>query len=197
MQIIDQRYNLGFTAAALLYRDSVLLAKLYIKTRDWQKVREQVLADNLLQIRTISAQKRIYSETYTRLKLLDETSLLIIADGEQEDQMQIIWYAICKKYAFIRDFCVEVISEKIKLNSDLTEADYHIFFNRKSITHEELVSISTSSAKKLMKNLFRMLLRMGILNEEGKLIPLRVSKEVKYIVEKDPEIPMMIFPGEN
>ncbi|MBM4398845.1 MAG: DUF1819 family protein, partial [Candidatus Cloacimonetes bacterium] len=56
--MIEQRYNLGFTGGALLYRDSVLLAKLYLDLKDWDKVRKTILEQNLLQIRTLAAQRR-------------------------------------------------------------------------------------------------------------------------------------------
>ncbi len=189
-------YNLGFTSAAFLYRDSVLLAKLYLSTRDWNEVRDKVLADNLLQIRTIAAQKRIYSETYTRLKTLSVQALEIIANGERDDQVQIIWYAICKKYALIRDFTTEVLSPKVKLNTrDLSEADFNIFYNNLAASHDELNRISISSRTKLTKNLFRMLQSAEIIDSDGKLLALSVSQRVRQIVLADPDISLSIYPG--
>lgn len=190
------KYNLGFTSAALLYRDSVLLAKLYLNTGDWSKVREMVLAENLLQIRTIAAQKRIYSETYTRLMHLSHQALEVIANGERDDQVHVIWYAICKKYTLIRDFSVQVLSHNLKLNiRDLSEADFNVFFNNLASSHEELSRISLSSRTKLTKNLFRMLQSAGIIEPDGKLRVLSVSQTVRQIVSVDHEIPLEIYPG--
>ena len=84
-------YSFGITAAALLYRDSVLLAQLYLDYRDWNVVKDAVIKDNLLQIRTLAAQKRIYSEAYTRVKQLSEEAMEILANGSREEQCQIIW----------------------------------------------------------------------------------------------------------
>ena len=132
------KYNLGFTSAAFLFRDSVLLAKLYLSLGDWNMVRERVLSENLLQIRTIAAQKRIYSETYTRLKALSVKALEVIANGERDDQVHMIWYAICKKYALIRDFSVQVLSPKIRINTrDISEADFNVFYNNLAANHDE------------------------------------------------------------
>ncbi|HPI25783.1 MAG TPA: DUF1819 family protein [Candidatus Cloacimonadota bacterium] len=190
------KYNLGFTSAAFLFRDSVLLSKLYLSLSDWNMVREKVLSDNLLQIRTIAAQKRIYSETYTRLKALSEDALEVIANGERDDQVHMIWYAICKKYALIRDFSVHVLSPKVRINArDLSEADFNVYFNNLATSHDELNHISISSRAKLTKNLFRMLISAGIINSAGELCPISISQSVRQIVLEDNDIPLEIYPG--
>ena len=197
MKMSDQfKYNLGFTSAALLYRDSVLLAKLYLNTGDWNVVRDKVLADNLLQIRTIAAQKRIYSETYTRMKSLSNIALEVIANGERDDQVQVIWYAICKKYTLIKDFTIQVLSHKLSINTrDLSEADFNVFFNNLSVSHEELSRIAISSKAKLTKNLFRMLRSAGIIDTDGKLRAMSVSQTVRQIVSAGQDISLEIYPG--
>ena len=197
MIMADQfQYNLGFTSAALLFRDSVLLAKLFLSTGDWTKVREMVLADNLLQIRTIAAQKRIYSEAYTRLKSLSNEALEVIANGDRDDQVQVIWYAICKKYALIRDFSIQVLAQKLRINDrDISEADFNVFFNNLLASHDELSRIAISSKAKLTKNLFRMLQSAGIIQPDGKMSAMSVSQTVSQIVSADNEIPLDIYPG--
>ena len=84
-------YTFGITAAAFLYRDSVLLAQLYLEHRNWDLVKDTIFNDNLLQIRTLAAQKRIYSEAYTRVKQLSDEAMEILATGIREEQCQIIW----------------------------------------------------------------------------------------------------------
>lgn len=190
------KYNLGFTSAAFLYRDSILLAKLFVKTGNWSTVRDMVLSENLLQIRTIAAQKRIYSEAYTRLKSLSSMALEVIANGERDDQVHMIWYAICKKYALIMDFSVHVLSPKIRINArDLSEADFNVFYNNLATSHDELNHISISSRAKLTKNLFRMLISAGIINSAGELCPISISQSVRQIVLEDNDIPLEIYPG--
>ncbi len=190
------KYNLGFTGGAFLYRDSVLLAKLYLETRDWNEVKRKVLADNLLQIRTLNAQKRIYSETYTRLKLLSDEALEIIAQGERDNQLQMIWYAICKKYALIKDFCILVLTPKLSNNErHLVKSDFFIFFNNLAVTHSELEKATPSTIARLAKNLFQMLSTLGLLDKNGNLNPLLVSEKVKNIVNSDPEMSLVIYPG--
>ncbi len=194
----EPKYNLGFTAGALLYRDSVLLAKLYIETKDWDAVRKQVLEHNLLQIRTLAAQRRIYSETYTRIKLISDEALSMIANGNRDEQVQVIWYAICKKYHFIRDFAIDVIGYKMSnYDNELSDADFNIFYNNKAIQHDELNTISSQSKNKLTKNLFKMLRDAGILTIENTIKPIMVAQHVQQILNADSAVPLTIYPQQR
>ena len=46
------RYALSFTSGALLMREAVITAPLYLRERDWSRVRALIAGDNLLQART-------------------------------------------------------------------------------------------------------------------------------------------------
>lgn len=67
------RYSLSFTTVGLFLRESVDLAELYLDLGDWAAVRERVVADNLLQCRTLSTLKRVYQEVVIRLKSLNQS----------------------------------------------------------------------------------------------------------------------------
>lgn len=190
-----QKYNLGFTGGALLYRDSVLLSKLYLEMKDWDKVRKIVLEQNLLQIRTLAAQRRIFSETYTRIKELNNDALAIIANGSRDEQTQLIWYAICLKYTIIRDFAIEVISDKVKkFDYDISDADFHVFYNNKATHHDELNRISPQSKRRLIINLFKMLKDTGIVIDGKRIKPIIIAPSTKKIIESEGKIPLDIFP---
>jgi hypothetical protein len=78
------------------------------------------------------------------------------------EQKQLLWLAVCKRYAYIREFSVEVLNEKyLRLDYELTEFDYDVFFSRKADWHIELDKLTDSTRKKLKQVLFRML-REGI-----------------------------------
>ena len=191
-----KKYNLGFTSAAFLFRDSILLSQLFLKERDWKVVREKVLKDNLLQIRTIAAQKRIFSETYTRLLPLSNDALELIAEGMREDQVHVIWYAICKKYAIIKEFTEEILSHKLRINDrNFSESDFNIFYNNLANDHDELMQIAVSSKNKLTSNLMIMLKRAGIVGEDDMLRPQSVSAVVREIIEADKDVSLDIYPG--
>ena len=189
-------YTIGSTAAAFLFRDSILLAQLYLEHRDWDKVKNSVMQDNLLQIRTLTAQKRIYSEAYTRVKQLSLEALEILVFGTRDEQCQIIWYAICMKYDFVREFALEVLAEKVKRHEyEITIADFNLYYNTKAELYDKLASISESSRKKLQTNLFRMLVSSGITDSEMKLRLMIVSPRVRELIIKEGVLTPAIFPS--
>ena len=133
------KYRMSFTVGGLFYQEAVSAVDLYIKNKDWAKVREEILKTNLFQTRTINSLERICREVLSRLKLLSSEQLKIIQDGSRQEQLQMLWIAVCKRYGFIHDFAIEVIREKFLLmDHALTEEDYTIFFDTKAEWHEEL-----------------------------------------------------------
>ena len=80
-----RRYALSFTTGALLAREAVLLAPVYLEQRDWEQVRDLAVKDNLLQARTHRTGVRLASETVQRLSVLtdDEVDLLIEATASE------------------------------------------------------------------------------------------------------------------
>jgi Putative inner membrane protein (DUF1819) len=65
-----RRYALSFTTGALLTREAVLLAPVYVEQRDWEQVRDLAVKENLLQARTHRTGVRLASETVQRLSVL-------------------------------------------------------------------------------------------------------------------------------
>jgi hypothetical protein len=64
------RYALSFTSGALFMREAVIAAPLYLRERDWSKVRALIADDNLLQARTAASGSRLAREVAQRLAVL-------------------------------------------------------------------------------------------------------------------------------
>ena len=86
MRMVDAKYIMSFTAGAILYSESVKVAQLYKEIGDWSMVRESVIANNQLQMRTLNTSKRIYSEVSSRLKLLTPDQLNLFLQGSRDEQ---------------------------------------------------------------------------------------------------------------
>ena len=91
----EAKYNMSFTAGGLLYHESVEVAKLYLSLTNWPSVRGKVFENNVLQARTQNTAKRIFREISSRLDLLTKEQLEILAEGSYQEQIQILWLAIC------------------------------------------------------------------------------------------------------
>ena len=175
----ENKYILSFTAGGLFYQETVSAAGLYIKHKDWAKVRHEILETNLYQARTWNSLERVCREVLSRLKHLSIEQLEIIYDGARSEQLQMIWVAVCIRYSFIRDFAVEVIREKFLLmDYSLCQEDYTIFFDTKAEWHEELEKLKSSTRKKLKQVLFRILREAEITSEANIILPAILTRRV-------------------
>jgi len=191
----EEAYVLSFTAGALLHRESLTVAQLFDKVRDWDAVRARVLDGNLLRMRTQNASKRIFREVASRLKQLTAAELDLLLTGSRPEQQQLLWLAICKRYRFIYDFAVEVIREKfLRLDFELTYDDYDVFFNNKAEWHPEVAGVAESTRKKLRQVVFKMLHEVNFLSTEGQILPaLPTAREIAVIAADAPEH-LAVFP---
>lgn len=189
------KYNLSFTTGSLFMRESIVIAETYFKLRDWNKCKELVLKDNLIQSKKERSIKTITYEVVSRLKLLNESQIEIIVNGTKSEKLNILWIAICKKYIFIKDFAIEVIREKfINLNYIVNENDYNSFINSKVEWHEEISKITITTSKKIKQVLFRILKEVEILNNKNEIIPTLLSEKIITEIKKDKSINPSIFP---
>ena len=190
-----EKYSLSFTSATLLHRESVLVAELYLQMKDWNEVRCKVIAENLLQSRTLNTSKRIYSEVSSRLKTCSLKELEFLIDGTLEEQGHLLWIAICRRYKFIGDFSMEVLRELcISLKYVLTHDDFDAFFNRKAEWHDELEKIQPSTRTKLRQFLFKMLQEVGFLTGKTTISPIILSPRILKLMEKNSYEDMRFFP---
>lgn len=160
----NERYSMAFTAGSLLHRESVILAGLYRELGDWKSVRDQVMAENLLQARTLNTLERVCREVISRLETLSPDELEFLAEGSHQEQACLLWLSICRRYGFIADFAIEVLRERyITLKNDLSYEDFDSFFNRKADWHPELDGITPATRAKVRQILFRMLREADLL----------------------------------
>ncbi len=134
---------MSFTTGGLFHRESVELATLYLDLGDWNSVRDKVVAENLLQTRTLNTLQRVCREVISRLRTLSPGELEFLVEGSHQEQAYLLWLAICRLYKFIAEFAVEVLRERyITLKGDLTHENFDSFFNQKSDWNLELGFLS-------------------------------------------------------
>jgi len=189
------QYKLSFTGAGLAISGSIKITEVYLRLADWTATKETVIADNLLQSRTQASAKRVYQELAPRLKQLTGDQLELLMEGNHQEQRQLLWYAVCKRYACVREFAVEVIHEKyLRLDYQLTAFDYDAFFNRKADWHEELDQLAESSKTKVRTVLFRMLREADLIAGDETIVPAVLSRRLVDLLQPEAPASLEIFP---
>lgn len=164
-RMIHNRYTMAFTTGGLFCRESVRLAELFLDRSDWNAVRDQVIAENLLQARTVKTLKHICREVLLRLKTLSRSELEFLVESRHQEQVYLLWIAVCRRYSFIAEFAVELLRERyITLKADVRREDFDSFFHRKSEWHPELDGLRPSTRAKLRQVLFKMLREADLLS---------------------------------
>ncbi|MCU0485173.1 MAG: DUF1819 family protein [Anaerolineales bacterium] len=193
-----ESYLLSFTGASLSIRESIIIAEVYLRLRDWDAVKREVKGANLIQARTQSSIQRVYQELHPRLAGLSVEQLELLVDGNPQEQKQLLWFAICKRYVFIQEFASEVLREKfLRLDFELTEFDYDAFYNRKADWHPELDELKESSRQKMKTRIFRMLLEADLITPDSRIIPATLSPRLKDVLTPDAPLSYQIFPASN
>ncbi|WP_201566915.1 DUF1819 family protein [Psychrobacter sp. JCM 18900] len=182
----SQKYNMSFTAGALLQTESVTIAKLYLEVGDWDLVKEKVISENLLQSRALSTLKRLSHEIIARLSTLNTEELTLLTESEYQDQAYMLWIAVCRYYRFIADFATEVLRERfITFKPDLQHSDFDTFLNRKCDWHSELDSLSISTRKKLRQVLFKMLRDANFLDSKNNIQATMLSTRLIEMIKRN------------
>lgn len=177
------KYNLAFTAGALLFDEAVM----YINSiQDFTRYLDRSELVSMMSIPTNSesSKKRIKSELDKRLKNLDAGYLKTFAESSISDQKAILFLAVCKTYTIIRDFMLEVVYSKWKnFDNDLLTYDFQYFLSTK-LSSEEIDKISEKSRYKLSQVAILMLKNVGVF-VNGKIIPVVLSDNLLQLLEKN------------
>jgi hypothetical protein len=109
------RYKLSFTSGALLMREALIAAPLYLRERNWSKARAVIEEDNLLQARTVASGRRFAREVMQRLAALTEDEIELLVDATATERAHLLWAAACRRYDLIGEFAEEVVRERFLL----------------------------------------------------------------------------------
>jgi len=186
---------MSFTTGGLFSRESATLAAVFSETGNWDTVRNKVLAENLLQTRTLSSAQRVCREVMTRLKTLNRNEMDLLVHGTTQEQSYLLWISVCRCYRFIADFAVEILRERyLGLKIDLHYEDFDSFFNKKSEWHPELDTIQPASRNKLRQVLFKILREAELLTANNTINAAMLSPRLLAAISSDGRRDVLFFP---
>lgn len=195
---VPRRYALSFTTGALLAREAVLLAPVYIEQHDWEQVRELAVKENLLQARTHRTGVRLASETVQRLSALADQEVELLIEATASERGHLLWAAACRRYEFVGEFAEEVLRERfLLLAPTLGYQDFDSFVQTKALWHEELADIRDSTLQRLRSNVFKMLQEADLLSKAGDIMPAVLSERVAAALSAHSPSDLRFFPTQQ
>lgn len=191
----EKRYALSFTSGALLMREALIAAPLYLRERDWSKVRAVIADENLLQARTVASGSRIAREVAQRLAVLADDEIELFIEATATERGHLLWSAACRRYDLIGEFAQEVVRERfLLLTPTLGSEDFDSFLRGKALWHSELAEIRDSTLRKLRSNIFRMLNEAGLLSNGGQIPQIILSRRVSETLAARTPSDLRFFP---
>ncbi len=188
------RYALSFTSGALLVREALVAAPIYLREHDWAKVRKLIEEDNLLQSRTRSSGFRLAREVVQRLSVVSNYELQLLLDATPTERGYLMWAAACRRYDLIGEFAEEVLRERfLVLAPTLDHGDFDSFIRSKALWHEEVANLKDSTLRKLRSTVFRMLVEAGLLSDDGRIVQAVLSTRLVDTLAND----IRFFPAEG
>lgn len=184
----DDRYALSFTTGGLFAREAVVLAPIYLAHRDWDKVRDFAVKENLLQARTHRSAVTLVRETIKRLSALSDREVLMVLEVTASEREHLMWAAACRHFKLIGEFAEEVLHERYMiLAGTISYEDYDSFYRAKAMWHDELDGITELTYKKLREVLFKMMGEAGLVTKQGAIEPALLSAcVVECLSERTP-----------
>ena len=194
--VTTTKYTFSFTGASALIPETSVIAEEYNRLKDWKSVRKSLLDNNSLNKVKQATFAREFREIKKRLSLLTSDQLNLLIQGSRDDAKSIILLSLAKTYPFVKDFITEVLRNKYMIfDTVLTETDYNKFFNAKSLSHDELNTITELTAKKVKQRVYTLLDQVGLITQakNGTILkPVLSSKVIEVIIEDDPSF-LMVF----
>lgn len=185
-----------FRTAKLLFHESVRVVELYVESRDWERVRAQVLDENLFQSRSSSSLRLLSSEVIARLQHLSDEELLLFLEVPPKEQAYWLWLALCRLYPLIAEFAQKVLHLRyISYKGKLSYGDFDAFFSEKRDWDPEYKDASEYSRKKLRSVLFAMMKEAHLISFKNEIQPAFLGASmVRHLVDSSLTNEMAYFP---
>ena len=158
-------YSLSFTAASLMVHETEQIAMLYKEHQDWDKVKELVIDENIMQKGTVSTRKREFSEVKKRLIDIKSTQFDYILTCTRDELRLFCLYLCSKTYRLIYEFIVEVLRDKyLTFDYSILDSDYARFIESKTANSVKLQKITQKTDYKLKQVIFKILEQSSLID---------------------------------
>ena len=190
------RYNGGLTAEQFLYHEIKIVARLYVQGSHIDEIIRMVKSDNLFQYPTERQISRLARACYRRIVALDNINLTReIATAPNEIAKQINLYAIMRYNRLMREFMINLIGEKYRLQDfSFTRKDLNVFFSQLQEQNDDVAGWSDNTITKLKQVLTKCLIETEILDgiRDTMLNPIMISDELECGIRDNDDLEALV-----
>jgi len=157
-------YSTTIKSRPLFYIETQKLAKLYLQGLNELEMKEQVIDQNIFQVKTETRKKEIAATILKRLNSLDDFLIEKVTTSDVNTSKIIVLYAILKTDRLFFEFMNEVFSEQISLQDFmLKDRDFNTFFEAKRQQSDTVAKWKDYTFYKMQQVYMRILVEAGLL----------------------------------
>ena len=178
-------YSANITGGGLLLQESRILAQKLLSGVPLAALMAITLSENLLQKRSPATTSKMAGLIISRLSLLDEKFLRLVAEGDKREASLLLLAAISEAHELVGDFLLYIGRECFaQYQKILTEKDWEKFFDQCAQKQPSLNTWSDSTVKKLRNVVFKILLECEVIDDKtNELHPLILPNTVRAYLE--------------
>lgn len=186
-----KKYSGGFTAEHLYRNEMKIIVHLQLQGLSKEEIKKKVFEENLLHCRSEAAIKDLFPRVYRRAEVLDQKLKFFLIHGARSDQNALLLYAFLKRFAFPRDFVLEVIHYNMKkFKLTVTDGNIRTFFEEKEQQYEQVRNWTDKTKYKLKQVMLKIIVDAELLKKNGneyEIKPIPLSRELRDYVERNPK----------
>jgi hypothetical protein len=159
-------YNGGLTAEQFLFNEIRIVAKIYMQEKNVDEIVRIIKRNNLFQYPTERQVSRLARACHRRIVALENENLAReLAGAPTEVAKQINLYAMMRYNRLVREFMINIIGEKYRLQDfSFARKDLNLFFSRLQEQNDDVAGWSDKTITKLKQVLTKCLIEAAFID---------------------------------
>ena len=157
------QYSATMPASPFALNETKVIARLMLEHDSRNTVREIVHEENLLKVKSLSNEKKLFNYIYNRLESFPDELKQILISGDENDSRFVNLVSIMAYDRLFKEFVYDVYQSK-RINRDpITDYDVMSFFERVAARNEQVAEWKYETVFKLRRLYTRVLYEAGLL----------------------------------
>ena len=191
----QRKYSLSFTSIGIRRLETVEVVRAYRRQPDWSEIRRAIVRDNIISLNSENTRKRVGIEIIKRLRNLEDKELAFLAEAVDDDQLAMLWVAVCRTYPVLRSFSQDVVAARFANNApDVPRTAWSAFIQEEALEHPKLAKLTEKSQHQLEIRAFGMLRECHLLDRDSNITPLYPSERFLLLLRERAPEDLSVFP---